>query len=211
MGKAKNGILGAVSGKVGNLIFYIAHGEPRVRTRGKRDAALTPAERINTGKMTVLMNFFKGINPFLKLGFGTGLEHSNLNYHNAATSYNKKNAVRWLNGKAEIEFSHIRVSSGTGLEPENAIAQSIDGRLHFDWTWSENISYEAGKDQVMMLAYFPTENFSVYELAGAKRKTGQDFLVIPESFSTKRMEVYISFISQDRKTVSNSIYLGRFN
>lgn len=211
MGKANNGILGAVSGRVGNLIFYISQGEARIRTAGERRAALTPAERINTSKMTALMNFFKYTKPFLRLGFSTGLAHSNLNYHNAATSYNKKHAVQWIDGKAEIVYDQIRLSIGAGLEAQEATVEMLDRSLLFNWAHDENKNWTSGSDQVMLMAYFPEENIAVYELAGAKRKLGQDTLILPASLTHSRMEVYISFISQDRQTVSNSSYLRRYN
>jgi hypothetical protein len=211
MGKAKNGILGPVSGKVGNVIFYVLNGEACMRTLGTRQAPLTPDELVSTSKMTSVMNFFKPIKPFIKLGFGTGLQHSNHNYHNAATSYNRRYAVTLIDGKPEIAFDRARVSSGTGLEPEQPRVELIENDLHFSWAHREDLDWEAGADQVMMMAYFPEDNLAIYETAGAKRKTGQDTLSLHSFLSTKRMELYISFITQDRKNVSNSVYLGRLN
>lgn len=211
MGRAKNGILGAVSGKVGNLIFYISQSEARVRTAGKRQAALTAAELINTSKMAVLMNFFKYIKPFIKLGFGTNLQNSKQNYHNAATSYNKKNALILIDNKVQLAYDRIRVSSGTGLEPEQPSVKLIENELQFSWTHNEALNWEAGLDQVMMMAFFPEENMAVTEPAGAKRRTGHYSLLLPTMLAGKRMELYISFIAQDRQRVSNSIYLGRLN
>jgi hypothetical protein len=211
MGKAKYGPLGPVTGKLANLVFYVAKGEARVRTAGTRYAPLTPAELINTSKMALVMNFFKAIKPFLKLGFGSNLAHSNLNYHNVATSYNKINGITLIADKPELAFNHIRVSSGTGLEAELPIVQLIESELHFTWAHQAETNWEAGSDQVMMMAYFPGENTAIYETAGAKRKTRQDVLLLHPTLLEKQMELYISFISQDRQSVSNSLYLGRLN
>ncbi|MDB5020478.1 MAG: hypothetical protein JWQ28_1605, partial [Pedobacter sp.] len=44
---------------------------------------------------------------------------------------------------------------------------------------------------------------------GAKRNSGQDFLKIHPSYADKAMEIYISFVSDDRTRVATSMYLGR--
>jgi hypothetical protein len=211
MGKANYGILGPVSGKVGNLVFYVSQGSACVRTAGKRYAPLTPAELINTRKMAVLMNFFKPIKPFIKLGFGTDLAHSKLNYHNAATSYNKKNAFNLIDDLPELAYDRLRVSSGTGLAAEQPLVLLTESELQFSWAHDQGKNWNAGSDQVMMMAIFPDENLAVYDSAGAKRKTGFDSLHLNSSLVGKRMELYISFIAQDRHSVSNSFYLGRLD
>jgi hypothetical protein len=211
MGKANNGILGAVSGKVGNLIFYVLNGMPCVRTVGTRTAALTEGERLNTSKMAVLMNLFKYMKPFLKLGFSTHLSHGHHNYHNAATSYNRKNAVFVINGRAEIAFEHLRLTSGNAMEAQRPAVELIGNNLEFNWSYDEIESWSAGSDQVMLMAWFPDDSFAIYETAGAKRRSLTETLQIPQSYLEKRMELYISFISNDRQSVAKSIYLGRLN
>ncbi|MDB5019013.1 MAG: hypothetical protein JWQ28_140 [Pedobacter sp.] len=211
MGIAKYGILGPVSGKVGNLVFYVSKGKACIRTAGTRLAPLTPAELINTNKMAVLMSFFKHVKPFIKLGFAEGLAHSNYNYHNAATSYNKKNALALINGKVELAYNRIRLSNGTGLEAEQALVKLVGNELHFSWKHQEENDWDTGSDQVMIMAFFPDENLAIYEVAGAKRKAGFDILPLHASLVGKRMELYIAFIAQDRQRVSNSLYLGRLN
>jgi hypothetical protein len=211
MGKANNGILGAVSGKVGNLIFYVQSGQACVRTAGKRYAALTPAEQINTGKMSLLMNFFRPIKPFLKLGFGCFDSHNKLNYHNRATAYNKTNAIDLVHGNPQIAFNRVLLSQGTGLPAENADVKMVEGALQYSWTYDPEQDWQAGMDQVMLMAYFPDENCAVYELAGAKRAACAAVLQLPNSYLGKRMEVFIAFASWDRERIADSVYLGRIN
>ena len=211
MAKANNGILGAVRGKVGNLIFYIQAGEACVRIAGKRRAALTPAERINTEKFALLMNLFRPMKPFLKLGFSSPDRSSKQNYHNRATAFNRKHAVKLVNGRPEIAFEKVLLAQGTGLRATDAEASLVAGALQFTWSYDPEADWEAGADQAMFMAYFPESDYAVYELAGAKRATCADVLQLPNSLLTQRMELYIAFASTDRERIADSVYLGRIN
>jgi len=211
MAKANNGILGAVSGKVGNLIFYIQAGEACVRTAGKRRAALTPAESINTERFALLMNLFRSMKPFLKLGFSSPDRSSKQNYHNRATSFNSKHAIETVNGRPEIAFEKVLLSQGSGMPAENAEVKMVEGTLQFSWTYDSVTDWEAATDQAMLMAYFPDANDAVYELAGAKRAACADVLQLPDSLTAQRMELYIAFASWDRERIADSMYLGRIN
>jgi hypothetical protein len=211
MGKATKGILGAVSGKVGNLIFYTLNGTDCVRSRGTRLAPLTAGERLNLSKIMVLMAVFKHIKPFLKMGFGPDAAGTNQNYHNLATAYNRKQAIQVVDGKAEIDYAKLRLSTGTAKEPRNPLVQISAAELTFSWTYDDLEDWSARSDQVMMMALFPEDDFAFYEEAGAKRILGKDVLQLPSDFHLRPMEVYISFISSDRQTAGRSIYLGKFN
>jgi hypothetical protein len=211
MGKANNGILGAVSGKVGNLIFYIHAGEACVRTAGKRRAALTAAESINTEKFALLMKLFRSMKPFLKLGFSSPDHNSKQNYHNRATSFNSKHAIEVVNGRPEIVFERLLLSQGTGLKASGAEVRLVEGSLQFNWSYNAVADWAAGQDQVMLMAYFPEADFAIYELAGPKRTACVASLEISPSLFTQRMELYIAFASWDREHIADSVYLGRIN
>ncbi|TKC08818.1 DUF6266 family protein [Pedobacter frigoris] len=67
--------------------------------------------------------------------------------------------------------------------------------------------------QMMLMAYCPgeeNEDLAYYKTAGAKRSTGHDELELPGNMSGKSMELYISVISEDRKEVADSKYLGLY-
>jgi hypothetical protein len=63
----------------------------------------------------------------------------------------------------------------------------------------------------MLLAYFPEQEKAIYLLAAAKRSQCADTLTVPADLLGAYMEVYISFVAQDRKSIANSSYLGSFN
>jgi len=52
------------------------------------------------------------------------------------------------------------------------------------------------------------EHKAVYETAGADRMTGTHEIALPADWLGDNVEVYLGFISEDAKAVSNSVYLG---
>lgn len=210
MGKVKHGMFGPVTGKVRNLVYYQRGEENLVRIKGTRDAPLTAEELVNTGKMTGLMKFFKYIKPFLEAGFSNSVKGTNWNYHNMATSYNKVHVDGLTDGLAHLDYASVLLSMGPGLAPQDASFVLDDHTVRFTWEW-DPAEWEAGSDQVMMMAYLPDKNYAVYETAGAKRSAGEDQLQMDPSHRQERMEIFISFVSKNRDTVSNSVYLGRIN
>lgn len=208
MGKSKNGIFGSVNGKVGNLVFYKLHGEDLVRTLGQRTGKLSRAQLANCEKMSLIVKLFSKIKPFLKVGFGNEAKGTNKNYHNLATAYNKANAIDTVNEQPELNFGKIRLSQGSAIPAKGATVKFVDEGLQFSWSYDEQEDWDGRKDQVMMMAYFPDDQEASFVTSGARRKAGVDVLELHPSFRHKRMETYISFVSDDRESVATSVYLG---
>jgi hypothetical protein len=78
------------------------------------------------------------------------------------------------------------------------------------FSWTADLSYEHSSDRVMLLAYAPALNEAVYTLCGAKRMDGRDVLLLPDNtWGEKVIEIYLSFVTENRKQCTNSIYLGQ--
>lgn len=209
MGKCKNGIYGPISGRVGNLVWYSARGQGRVRTVGERIAKLTAAQRVNCNSMATLMNFFKYLKPFLKVGFINETHGTLLNYHNVATACNKATALIRVDDAATVDYAKIILSRGNALPPQNPQVEKSNEGLKFSWDYDVLKHWESRADQVMMMAYFPESNDATFVTSGARRSAGYDVLNIHPSNANKAMEIYISFVSDDRTAVATSMYLGR--
>jgi hypothetical protein len=210
MGKTKNGIYGPVSGLVANLVWYEARGQGRVRGVGVRKAKLTGPQHLNCNKMTVLMDFFKNIKPFLRVGFINETKDTLLNYHNVATACNKSNAIIQVDDNVVIDYPNVILSRGNALKPLNPSVEKTTGGMQFSWDYDPIEHWDSRADQVMLMAYFPESNQAEYVTSGARRSAGQDYLDIHSSFANQPMEIYISFVLDDRTDVATSMYLGRF-
>ena len=210
MGISKNGILGPASGKVGPAVWYFDGVRNVVRSKSKREAPPTMAELKNRVKMKTLMDLFSTIKPYLKAGFSVEANGLGLNYHNVATSCNRLRISGLQGGLQELDYENVQLSKGSAAVAEDAKVILEPNGLRFSWLWQPD-DFGSAEDQVMMMAYLPDQNTSLYETAGAKRNHLEDFLPMPQSYLQERIEVYISFTSKDRSRVSDSLYLGRIN
>ena len=60
----------------------------------------------------------------------------------------------------------------------------------------------------MLLAIAPSNKEVVYENSGAYKSTGSATLKLKPKMYNQALEVYISFINNERTMVANSLYLG---
>jgi hypothetical protein len=208
MGKSNNGIYGPISGRVANLVWYTVRGQGRVRSLGEHTAILSGPQNLNCNKMSVLMKFFKNIKPFLKVGFINETAGTLLNYHNVATACNKTNAVSQVEDALLIDYANVILSRGSALEAQNPSVEKTAIGLRFSWDYNPDEHWYSRTDQVMMMAYFPESNDAEFVTSGARRSAGQDFLNIHSAYANRLMEIYISFVTDDRTDVANSMYLG---
>lgn len=68
---------------------------------------------------------------------------------------------------------------------------------------------QTGQDQAMLLAYGTISRQVQSILYGPKRIEGEVILQLSSKMQKETVETYISFISADRQSVSNSVYTGR--
>ncbi len=59
------------------------------------------------------------------------------------------------------------------------------------------------------MAYFPDKKIAVYLISGVQRDKMEEILFIDDQLKDEEAETYISFVTDDRKAISNSIYTGR--
>jgi hypothetical protein len=85
-----------------------------------------------------------------------------------------------------------------------------EGEMHFSWDYDPDTESDNRRDQVMLLIYFPKANTSCYQFSGARRSEGFERLDVPQLNEGETAEVYISFVSDDRKSISNSTHIGSF-
>lgn len=208
-----NGPLGFIYGKLGNLVYYVKDGKQLVREKGKITKLPSVAQLQNRMELAVAVAFVKPLVEFIKVGYTVweqDLDKGKTPY-NLAVSYNKINAVTGVNPDVTIDYTKALVAKGRLKQAVLPGIELKENGLQFSWESPEYYDWSYYQDEVMMLAYFPELKQGVYELAGAKRMECKDFLPLPAELTTKHMEVYISFVSNNRKRTANSTYLGRFN
>jgi hypothetical protein len=206
--RLKNGVLGGFLGVIGNVEGYMSKGEYFVRSR--RCKSLVPRSEKQLAsqmKMTLVNQFLRTLFSYVQVGFGGSITSERSSGYNMAVSFNMKNAIAGQYPDYYLDYSLVRVSEGP-ISNEGVHTDVSVGEDHLVFTWTPD--YNRGGDHVMLLAYAPQLNEAVYKLCGEARIAGRDVLMMPdETWAGKAIEVFLSFVSEDRKECSNSIYLGR--
>ncbi|SEW38961.1 hypothetical protein SAMN05428988_4958 [Chitinophaga sp. YR573] len=210
MARLKNGIFWGIQGVVGNLEGYILNGKYIVRSR-RRKSTKPPSEKqlACRKRLAVVNKFLSGFIPYVQVGFAyTGAEKGYTGYH-AATGYQIKQALTGQYPDYIIDYTKVRLTEGP-MSNENINAAVVRQNNYLVFSWTADLSYKHSSDRVMLLAYAPALNEAVYTLCGAKRMDGRDVLLLPDSsWKEKVIEIYLSFVTEDRKQCTNSLYLGQ--
>ena len=228
----KHGPYGPIVGKLGNTVGYIRLGEACVRTLTppNKNKIYTQNQIAAFDKMRVIMEFVSPINTFVLTSFKLAVKGTNKIAQNAAVSLNIKTAVIGEYPNLKLDYSKITVSKGNLLPAQNPVISHVvepptdkkviysNVSLKFQWDIDPTWDYDMKSDQVMLLAYLPDNKTAFYKLSGARRSEGEDTLkgciaiknhgnIIKDRF----IETYIAFISDDRESISDSIYTGRID
>ncbi len=208
MGKLEKGLMGAVTGKIGNLVYYVRNGENVVRRKGR---VLKPASigqlRVRM-EMKVTVAFLKPVLEFMTYGFELEARGTTKNAYNLAVRYNKMNALMGVYPEIEVDYAKVLLTDGNMDMAQNTEVEVQESGFCFTWQCIDMV-WPRENDQVMLMAYFPSIKRAVYLLAGAKRKTGKQVLAIPADMAGLTAELYISFVSEDRKRMAKSLYAGQ--
>ncbi|WP_316792689.1 DUF6266 family protein, partial [Pedobacter frigoris] len=175
---------------------------------GKRAKPPTIPELINRQKMAVANAFLKPILPFIKLGFFFAVEGTTKHQHNEALSYNKLYALQGEYPNIEMDYSKALVSKGSLQPAINPAVSLLPNGIEFTWEVAPDMEWGIKNDRTMLLAYFPNQQQAIYIFSGAQRKEGRGFLELPPNLLDQPMHTYISFMADDKMSVSDSTWVA---
>lgn len=209
MATAEYGPMGPFKGKIGPLYAYIWNGKTIIRAKPKITKPRSIKQLAVQERMVVLSPFLNYITGFIAIGFELAGKEKNHSANNAAKSYNLTNAIKGEYPDLEIDYPQARLSQGTLTVAENAQVQVLNEGLMFSWTYDPYDPLVSRSDKTMLMAWFPMVKKAFYIISGVQRMELQELLKIPEELKGLEAETYISFITDDRKAISNSVYTGR--
>ena len=209
MARIKNGILGGIQGKIGNVEGYIRNGVACIRAE-KRKSQRPPSikQLANRQRMVLVNQFIDSMTSFIRLGFGPYSKAQQKTSSNAAKSYQLLHAVEGDYPMQKLDYPNALLSKGVldlPIEPQLSIQES---GLRVSWVSNPLANFENRMAQAIVVVYFPELQTSFYSLSGSNRYLGSTFLAMPEEYTGKVMQVYLSFVTEDRRKVSDSFYLG---
>tara|TARA_R110002051_G_scaffold172001_1_gene242470 strand:- start:199 stop:840 length:642 start_codon:yes stop_codon:yes gene_type:complete len=208
MGKISQGILGGLSGKVGNVIGGSWKGIDYLRIKPSSVANPRTEGQVNQrNKFSATIQFLQPNKDFLKVGYKSFAVKKT--EFNAAMSYVLANAITGTAPNFNVDYSLALLSRGNLSSPLNGgVDLSTANQVAFDWDDNSTDGNANTTDKSMVLAYNPSKKESIYILDGAIRSATSQVLTLPTSYTGDTVELFMAFISADGKIVSNSVYLG---
>jgi len=211
MGKA-TGVAKNLSGKIGNLVFkQQKDGTTNVSEVQKpSEKPLTDKQLAVHQDTKITSNFIKCVEEFINVGYELLAKSKNQNQNNTVASYIRKNTLTGVYPERRVDLSKVLVAHGKMEIPEDAVVGVAKEGFSFTW----NTKIDAGmhySDQVMLMAYFPDLMQARCKTAGAERRAGKDLLDLDGIENGYEAHLYIAFIKNDRKSISNSVYLGQLS
>ncbi|KIO76693.1 hypothetical protein TH53_13535 [Pedobacter lusitanus] len=209
MATFSGGLNDGFRGRVGNTVTYMLNGKLVKRTIGLRtDKPTVPV--LQSRQVTALITaFLKPVKEFITIGFELAGRVNLKNYYNIASSYNRVNAISGIYPEQQIDFAKVLFSQGQMPLTPNVFVSRTENGLTFNWDVNFTAAGIKGNDQVMLMAYDPKRRGTVFQLNAGRRNEGIAHLSMRKRKKPLLLETYISFISENRKCVSNSIYTGQ--
>ncbi|MGY5846585.1 DUF6266 family protein [Salegentibacter sp. HM20] len=207
MGIIRQGVLGGISGKIGNIVGASWKGINYLRIKPASLAnPRTPLQVNQRNKFQAVLEFLQPNLGFLKVGFKYLANKQSA--FNAAMSYTLNNAITGIAPNFSVDYAQALVSRGNLPGVLNGAANfSASGQIGF--SWDDNTGGEAvATDRAMLLVYNPAKKESTYTVEGVGRSAEAETLAIPGSYAGDTVHVYMAFVSEDGTKVSNSAYLG---
>jgi hypothetical protein len=205
MGRISKGLMTGVSGRVGAVIVSSWRGIPYMKAEyKKRTKKISAKEKANRRKFKAAQEWLSPLVGYLRVGFK---DYSpTVQGFIAAKSYLMKNA---MNEEGVIDPALVKVSFGKLPNPSNInVKVTENGFLEFTWDVA-SVKGGHGRAQAMLLAYDVKKGSATHLTAGDFMYSGSGIL---ETYIERgigvRCHVYIAFVSEDRSSQSNSIYLG---
>jgi len=215
MATIKQGILGGLSGKVGNVVGGSWKGISYLRALPTHvNDANSIGQRTARIKLSLVMHFLKTCTPLVRIGFnGYAVKMSAFN---AATSYNYHHGVSGEYPDFELDYPGVLVARGNLTGGDNVACSSPEaGKVALTWIDNSGTGIALPGDTAMILVYNPVRNRSVYLLQGNTRSDGAGEVNLPAEFSGDEVHCYLAFTDlgklvggQEKNYVSNSIYAG---
>lgn len=210
------GILGGVSGKVGNVVGGSWKGVDYLRSlpAGVKQAnsILQQAQRM---KFKVLLEFLQPQVELLRIGFKP--DAVKMTAFNAALSYNYQHALLgdFETGFA-VDYAAALVAKGNLPAVESLVAEStVAGQISLSWSDNSAQNLAAATDVLFVSCLNPDTKTAYITLNAASRADGSALISLPAPFHGSSLQCYAGFFAIDvligtasKNGVSNSVYAG---
>lgn len=206
MGKFNGKDFMGFSGKAGGLVCYYLKGQRVVRQVGYPTGPRSEAQIAQAEKMKVVNTFLKPLKNFINAGFSLEIQGTTKNQYNEAVAYTAL-ALESAGSNFVLNYAKVVLSVGELHNPEDMQLSFVGQTVRITWT---NVNPDGNRDldRIMMAFYFPELGSAITFLTGPERKECMAMLALPAAYQNEQMIVYAAFQSDDKKMISQSVYLG---
>ena len=207
MGRIHKGILGPVSGTVGNVVgsswkdIHYLKSQPSTKKRTP-----TVDQLDHQLKFSVVLNFIQTMVGLIQLTFKKYAVR--MSEYNAAFSYNYHNALTGTTPDYAIDFSKALVSRGDLPNAMAPAATLTNNTVYFTWTDNSGFGKAAPTDKALFVVFCPNLNLTLYN-GNAVRSAGAGSLDV-SAFAGETVQTWITFTAED-SSAANSIYTGELS
>ena len=210
MGKINDGIFGAFTGRVGNVVGYSWRGMDLLRKRPKKSSkeSASVLQIEQRQKFALVVKFLTPVSEVVSNYFGKPIKYKSR--FNLGISYNVINAiVPKIGGGFVMDYPRVILSKGDLRGIENgSVIPLADQEVDFRWDDNSGQGSAAANDKVLAVLYCPEEDlFQIYNPLG-ERAEETATIKLPAFFSGKEMHVWACVVSDNDKDASISTYLG---
>lgn len=208
MGKINQGILGGVSGQVGNVIGGTWKGIDYLRIKPSSVAnPRTEGQVDQRSKFSTVLRFLQPMTDFLRTGFK--LYAHKMTQFNAAMSYNLFNGITGTYPNYTIDYANALVSRGNlKVAADGAVTSTTPETVDITWTDNSGSGSALATDKALIALLNPVRGEAVYTTAGPERSIGTATIPVPSEYTGEDLEAFLGFVSEDGTKVANSVYLG---
>lgn len=197
------------SGSVG-AITYSQQPDGSTTAKKKQGPRTTP---LTIPQLSVIQDtglrspFLRAVKDFIDVGFELQGKIDKMNTNNVGVRLVNK-AMAGEYPERRIDYSKVMLTKGKMETPQQAAVNLTESGVTCTWS-TEMQKGEHYTDQIMIVAYFPDLKKAAFHTAGAQRHHGNEHLSLAGVPHGHSAEIYMSFIKNNRKGISDSIYLGQ--
>ena len=205
MAKYKNGIQGAASGKIGNVVASSYRGVDYLRSLpGPSSKQPSPAQVKQRSQFAMVSGWLKPIRDIINIGFQ--IKNDSRTPMNLAISHTLIEAL----DDGKIDFSKAVFSRGTlFISLVTEVTVLSEAALYIKWRDAAYSAYCKAEDKATFVIYNPVKELFVTFEDVAFREEKEVMLQLPTGFIDDNVFGWIHYVNTNESQVSTSVYIGK--
>ncbi|MBB5436504.1 hypothetical protein HDC92_000168 [Pedobacter sp. AK017] len=207
MARYKNGINGAVSGKIGNVVGATCRGIAYLRSLPETTKGPTQKQINQRLKFALVMGWLKPLLNIINIGYQ--ILTGDKTPMNRAVSYHLREAVTGDAPDYGLDFKKAIFSRGELLASWILeVLCLVNAVLRIKWDNGPTSVFSNDSDKASFIIYNPAKEAFVTFTNAAARADRDAVLQLPEDFAGDTVHAWQHFVNVEGNAVSTSVYLG---